>query len=108
LEAAREDFSRTQSLLSISLTFYEFALVGDRNDDRRYSTAELRDILTSFDLPFDQHGSARAHTVALTSTFDLLRQGGKLDALMASMGRLYDQGYRLTPEDKASLESISR
>ena len=35
LEGAREDFSRTQSTLSLSLTFYEFALVGDRDDDNQ-------------------------------------------------------------------------
>ena len=33
LDEAREAFSRTQQALSLSLTFFEFALVGDKNDD---------------------------------------------------------------------------
>ncbi|MEQ1628228.1 MAG: hypothetical protein ABL965_12600, partial [Nitrospira sp.] len=44
LESVRQDFHRTQTSLSVSLTFYEYALVGDRNDDGRYSREELQDI----------------------------------------------------------------
>ncbi|MDQ6735811.1 MAG: hypothetical protein M3Z35_17125, partial [Nitrospirota bacterium] len=36
LESARQAFSQAQSALSISLTFYELALVGDRDDNHRY------------------------------------------------------------------------
>src|SRR3990167_5734775 len=44
LESVRQDFHRTQTSLSVSLTFYEYALVGDRDDDGRYSREELQDI----------------------------------------------------------------
>jgi hypothetical protein len=106
LDAAREDFSRTQSLLSLSLTFYEFALVGDRNDDQRYSTAELRDILESFGLPFNAALAPAAHRATLEATFDSVYKAGGLESLMASMGKLYDKGYRLTARDRDALNRI--
>lgn len=34
MDEARDDFSKTQSVLSVSLTFYEFALVADRKTSR--------------------------------------------------------------------------
>ena len=108
LNAAREDFSFTQSALSISLTFYEFALVGDRNDDGRYNQAELRDLLESFGLSYHQSGAASVHLAALTSTFDGLHKTGGLERLMASMGRLFDKGYRLTEHDRSTLDQITK
>lgn len=104
LQDAREDFSRTQSSLSLSLTFYEFALVGDQNDDERYSAGELRDILESFGLRFDSLGSPFGHLATLNATFDDLRKSGNLDHLMASMGILYDKGYRFTTQDRTALD----
>ncbi len=108
LNAAREDFSSTQSALSLSLTFYQFALVGDRNDDGRYNAAELQDMLASFGLSYDGSRPASAHVAALTSTFDGLHKTGGLERLMTSMGKLYDKGYRLTPHDRSTLDQITK
>ena len=108
LNAAREDFSSTQSALSLSLTFYQFALVGDRNDDKRYNAAELQDMLESFGLSYDRSRPASAHVTALTSTFDGLHKTGGLERLMTSMGTLFDKGYRLTPRDRSALDQVSK
>lgn len=107
LEAARDDFSRRQSTLSISLTFYELALVGDRNDDQRYSAAELQDILESFGLSYDARLTPSAHLSALNAHFDALRRGGNIEPLMASLGTLFDRGYRFTEQDMAALNQVS-
>ncbi len=106
LEDVREAFSRSQSVLSVSLTFYEFALVSDGNDDGQYNAAELHDVLQSLDLASDLSLSPAIHLAALTDTFDSLRQTVGLDRLMASMGRLYDQGYRFTSMDQAELHRM--
>jgi len=106
LGAAREDFSRTQSLLSLSLTFYEFALVADRNDDQRYSTGELRDMVESFGLPFNTALTSTAHLTALQDTFDKVHSTGGMESLMTSMSTLYDKGYRLTGRDQAALNRV--
>lgn len=108
LNAAREDFSSTQSALSLSLTFYQFALVGDRNDDGRYNAAELQDVMESFELSYDRSRPASAHVTALTSTFDGLHKTGGLERLMTSMGTLYDKGYRLTQHDRTTLDQVTR
>jgi hypothetical protein len=107
LDAAREDFSRTQSALSFSLTFYEFALVGDGNDDGRYSPRELQDILESFGLSFHPGDASASQVAVLTAHFDAVRKTGGLDILMTSMGLLYDKGYRFTAPDRADLNRIS-
>lgn len=108
LTAAREDFSSTQSALSLSLTFYQFALVGDRNDDERYNHAELQDMLESFGLSYDGSRPASVHVTALTTTFDSIRKSGGLERLMTSIGSLFDKGYRLTPRDRNALDQVSR
>ena len=108
LNAAREDFSSTQSALSLSLTFYQFALVGDRNDDGRYNPAELQDMLEAFGLSYDRSRPTSVHVTALTSTFDGLHKTGGLERLMTSMGRLYDKGYRLTLHDRSTLDQITK
>lgn len=107
LEAARKDFSLRQSSLSVSLTFYEFALVGDRDDDAWYSETELRDMLESFGLPFNAILPAKAHLAALNAQFDAVHRAANLDALMAGMSVLYDRGYRFTDRDRAALNQIS-
>lgn len=107
LDTAREDFSRTQSALSFSLTFYEFALVGDGNDDGRYSQRELQDILESFGLSFHPGDASATQVAVLTAHFDAVRKTGGLDILMSSMGLLYDKGYRFTAPDRADLNRIS-
>lgn len=107
LKAAREDFSRTQTSLSLSLTFYEFALVGDRNDDGHYNAVELRDMLESFGLPFEGLVVPVVHLAALNGKFDTVHKTGSLDVLMTSMGSLFDKGYRFTSQDRAALNQIS-
>jgi hypothetical protein len=107
LESARQAFSQAQSALSISLTFYELALVGDRDDNHRYSEEELKDLLGSFKLPFQDTLGATAHVDALTAQFDLARKGNTLEAVMISMGLLYDKGYRLTTGDRMALNTLS-
>ncbi|MER3423491.1 MAG: hypothetical protein C4293_09915 [Nitrospiraceae bacterium] len=107
LESARKDFSLRQSSLSVSLTFYEFALVGDRDDDAWYSETELRDMLESFGLTFNAILPATAHLAVLTAQFDAVHRAGNLDALMAGMGILYDRGYRFTDRDRVLLDQIS-
>jgi len=106
LDAARKDFSRAQSLLSLSLTFYEFALVGDHNDDQHYSPAELRDMLESFGLPFNAASASAGHLATLQATFDKVHSTGGLESLMTSMSTLYDRGYRLTGWDRAALNRV--
>jgi len=88
--------------------FKEAKLVGDRNDDERYNAAELQDVLESFGLSYDRSSPASAHVTALTSTFDGLHKTGGLERLMASMGTLYDKGYRLTPKDRTTLDQITK
>ncbi|MGQ0812701.1 MAG: hypothetical protein ACT4OO_15955 [Nitrospiraceae bacterium] len=106
LESVRDDFSQTQSSLSLSLTFYEFALVGDRDDDGTYSEVELRDILRSLDLSADPPVTTAMQAVALNAKFDTVHQARGLDTLMGSMGMLYEQGYRLTAADRAELNRV--
>ena len=106
LDAVREAFSRTQSTLSLSLTFYEFALVSDGNDDGEYNATELRDVLRSLDLASDQSLPAETHLAALTDAFDSLHRTLGLDRLMASMSRLYDHGYRFTGADQTELHRV--
>lgn len=107
LESARHAFSQAQSALSISLTFYELILVGDRDDDHRYSDDELKDLLESFTLPFQAVLPPTAHVDALAAQFDLARKGNTLEAVMGSMGLLYDKGYRLTTGDRTALNNLS-
>jgi len=107
LDSARQAFGHAQSALSISLTFYELALVGDRDDDHRYSDTELRDLLESFKLPFPDIHPSTAHVDALTAQFELARKGNTLEAVMVSMGLLYEKGYRLTTNDRTTLNTVS-
>lgn len=107
LESARHAFSRAQSALSISLTFYELVLVGDRDDNSRYSENELKDLLESFKLPFHEVLPATTHVDALAAQFDLARKDNTLEAVMLSMGVLYDKGYRLTTADRTALNNVS-
>jgi hypothetical protein len=106
LDAARKDFTLSQSLLSVSLTFYEFALVADRNDDGRYSHEEVQDMLESFGLSFNEALPPAAHLAVLNAQFDSIHRSTGLDKLMAGMGVLYERGYRLSPQDRASLNQV--
>jgi hypothetical protein len=106
IEAVRTDFQRTQAFLSVSLTFYEFALVGDGDDNSVYSTKELQDVLLALNLSPEPSFGADAHLRSLTSSFDTLHAARGMEALMAGMGKLYDQGYRVTPADRAHLNRV--
>ena len=108
VDAVRKDFQQTQSSLSVSLTFYEFALVGDKDDNNTYSTNELQDILHALELPADTAQGTATHLKSLTGTFDSIHMTRGMEALMKSMGTLYEQGYRFTSSDKANLDRIMK
>ena len=106
IDAVRSDFQRTQAFLSLSLTFYEFALVGDGDDNATYSARELHDMLTALNLASEPSLGTDAHLRSLTSSFDSLHEARGMEALMTGMGKLYDQGYRVTTADKAHLSRV--
>ncbi len=106
LDAARKDFSKTQSTLSLSLTFYEFALVADRDDDERYSDDELQDTLGSMGLPFRPGLPAAGRLSMLNMHFDTIHTQGQFDLLMSGMTGLLDKGYRFTDHDKVALNRV--
>jgi len=108
LEAVRQDFHRTQTSFSVSLTFYEFALVGDRDDDARYSGEELGDLFQSLALVYDPTHSVISHAAALTTRFDAWHQSRNLESLMNGMGQLYDKGYRVSPADRVELDRVTQ
>lgn len=108
LEAVRQDFHRTQTSFSVSLTFYEFALVGDRDDDARYSREELGDVFQSLALAYDPTHSPASHVSALTERFDTWHRARNLESLMNGMGHLYDKGYRVSPADRVELDRVTQ
>ena len=103
LQAAREAFAQTQQSLSLSLTFFEFALVVDRDDDGQYNGGELNDLFDSFGMPFEDRLPSDRYIVSLNSVFDSLRQSGELKTLVNSMEVLLGKGYRFTSADQAAL-----
>jgi hypothetical protein len=106
MDDARHDLAKTQALLSVSLTFYEFALVADRDDDAVYSPIELQDMLRSLTLSqHDEEPIARQIT-ALTERFDSWYHSRNMDALMQGMSDLYERGYRITPSDRVELNRV--
>ena len=108
LDAVRQDFHRTQTSLSVSLTFYEFALVGDRDDDARYSREELGDLFQSLALTYDPAHSTGRQSMALNERFDAWYRGKNLEGLMNSMGALYEKGYRVSAADRAELDRVTK
>jgi len=108
IDAVRKDFAKTQTFLALSLTFYEFALVGDRDDDKVYSSGELQDLFHVLTLSYDSALSSAVHTEALNNRFDTWYRARNLESLMSSMGRLYDRGYRVTPADRAELDRVMK
>ena len=103
LQAAREEFSHTQQSLSFSLTFYEFALVGDRDDDGRYNGGELKDLFESFGMNFEDRLPSDTYLVSLKGKFDHLRGNRELQPLVKSMELLLEKGYRFTSADQEAL-----
>lgn len=108
METARDDFARKQALLSVSLTVYEFALVADHNDDDQYNAAELRDLFHSLSLTYDAATPPRAAGATLTARFDQWYRSRNLEEVMQGMSALYEQGYRMTPHDRAELDRVMR
>ncbi|MBI5854652.1 MAG: hypothetical protein HZB35_05365 [Nitrospirae bacterium] len=106
LEEARADFSRTQSALSISFTFFELVLVGDRNDDHQYSAAELNDLLDSFGPAVTPSPSPETPITALVARFEAIHGSGDLELIMRSLSALFDKGYRFTKQDEAALQLV--
>jgi hypothetical protein len=106
MDAARNDFAKTQTLLSVSLTSYEFALVADSNDDHVYNAAELQDLFASLSL--DQADQSRSLSEVLTSRFDQWYRVRNLDEPMKGMSLLYERGYRVTAGDRADLDQVMK
>jgi hypothetical protein len=106
MDEARNDLAKTQALLSVSLTFYEFALVADRNDDAVYSPVELQDLLRSLTLSYHDGEPAPEQATALTDRFDSWYRSRNMDALMQGMSDLYERGYRVTPSDRVELDRV--
>jgi hypothetical protein len=106
LDDARNDLAKTQATLSVSLTFYQFALVADRNDDTIYNLAELQDLFRSLSLSYHDEDPTPKLIVALTERFDSWRRSRDMDALMQGMSDLYERGYRATPSDRVELDRV--
>jgi len=106
IDDARNDLAKTQALLSVSLTFYEFALVADRNDDAIYSPVELQDLLRSLTLSYHNAEPTLKQVTALTERFDSWYRNRNMDALMQGMSDLYERGYRVTPSDRVELDRM--
>jgi len=106
MDDARDDFAKTQTLLSVSLTFYQFALVADRNDDASYSPAELQDLLRSLTLSYHDGDPTPKQVTALTERFESWYRSRNMDALMQGMSDLYERGYRVTPADRVELDRV--
>jgi hypothetical protein len=106
MDEARNDLAKTQTILSVSLTFYQFALVADRNDDAIYSPAELQDLFRSLSLTYYDEDPIPKQVTALTERFDSWHNRRNMDALMQGMGDLHERGYRVTPSDRVELDRV--
>ena len=108
MDAARDDFAKTQAMLSVSLTVYEFALVADDNDDHAYNAAELQDLFSSLSLRLDTTDAAPSPLTTLTDRFEHWYRIRNLDEVMKGMGVLYERGYRVTADDRAELDRVMK
>ena len=88
--------------------FYEYALVGDRNDDGRYSREELQDIFLALALTFDPGRSPNAQAASLTGRFDDWYRARNLEHLMTGMAQLYEKGYRVSPADRTEIDRVTK
>ena len=107
INGARAAFAQSQSSLSLSLTFYQFALVGDRNDNGEYDATELRDVLESMGVSFSEHEQAFQYLAKLNGKFDAVRQTIEFSVLTDGLQALYTKGYRLTPADQDALNQVT-
>ncbi|GJL56072.1 MAG: hypothetical protein NPIRA02_32040 [Nitrospirales bacterium] len=103
LDEAREAFSHTQQTLSLSLTFFEFALIGDKDDDEQYAGMELQDVMESFGVAFEPHWPSDRYVHSLNGLFDSVMHKGQIETLTKSLGILLQKGYRFTSADQAAL-----
>ena len=103
LQQARQAFGDTQQRLSLSLTFFQMALVGDGNDDQQYSAGEIHDVLESFGRPFHDGQPVGRYTADLTSLFDTVWGEVQFKFLMEGMQTLMNKGYRFTSADQTAL-----
>ncbi len=103
LEQARQAFGQAQQLLSLSLTFFQMALVGDGDDNQEYSSDEIQDVLESFGLPFHEGQPLGSYMGNLTGLFDTIRREVQFKVLMEGMQILMNKGYRFTGADETAL-----
>ena len=108
MDAARKDFTKTQTSLSVSMTGYEFALIADHDDDQTYSVVELRDLFQALSLVYNTTDSPLSSIATLTAQFDQWYQARNLELVMTGMSALYDRGYRVTVLDRAELDRVMR
>lgn len=106
IDGARQAFGETQSALLLSVNVYQFALVGDRDDDREYSSQELRDVLESFGVAFSQRRTREDYVTSLNRKFDSLHQSGEYSVLHDGIKTLYEKGYRLSSADQEALNRV--
>jgi len=108
MNAARDDFAKTQTLLSVSLTVYQFALVADQDDNRAYGALELQDLFHSLSLAYNAADSPGSSSNTLNARFDQWYRARTLDEVMRGMSSLYERGYRVTSDDRAELDRIMK
>ncbi len=108
INGARAAFAQSQSSLSLSLTFYQFALVGDRNDDGEYDATELRDVSESLGVGYLEQEKTFQHLAKLNGKFDAVRETVEFSVLTDGMQVLFTKGYRLTPSDQVALNKVTR
>ncbi|MCY3728417.1 MAG: hypothetical protein OXF97_05390 [Nitrospira sp.] len=106
INEARQAFAHSQSTLSLSLTFYQLALVADRDDDERYDAGELQDILASLNVAL-LPGDHLQLLAKLTGKFDDVREAVEFTILTDSMQALYSKGYRFTDADQAAMGRVT-
>lgn len=107
LNEARAAFAKSQSSLSLSLTFYQLALVADRDDDEHYDAIELRDILESLDVSLVEGEYPPQLLARLNAAFDDVRKAEAFTVLTDSMQALYHKGYRLTNMDRDAMGRVT-
>lgn len=107
INEARQAFAQSQSTLSLSLTFYQLALVADRDDDERYDVSELQDMLASLNVKPLQGDRSVQLLAKLNGKFDDVREAIEFTTLTDSMQALYSKGYRFTTADQAALGRVT-
>ena len=107
INEARQAFADTQSTLSLSLTFYQLALVADRDDDESYDADELQDMLASLNVELLQGDHPFQLLAKLTGKFDDVREAIEFTTLTDGMQALYTKGYRFTPADQAAMGRVT-